>query len=361
MARKNGSRVVEHGDIFFFYRPRVGAEEVSDIEDVQRFYMVTAPAKGKYRLFMVGQKQLPEIVEGRSTSEERNWALNVLATSNAEEIRKELLAIEYETETMGKRRLPAASPVGEGKYSIVEHDNHTELAYILELPEMPGRTQKEFDIKKEASYVIAVKNPKVTARTPGFAALDRRTPHYPQEVVEKFGDRRWINAEPEILNYQNTQVLLVGARKKGVEEELGIDLDEEKENENTAELFRDLKIKKSEVPLRPLLKGEFPSRSEAESAAEKGEVRNLSKMQVPGRGGKRGGRTAATKVPSAASIAKVLSGARFPINRDSLLRHAKTNRAKTGVAEEVVEVIRQLPDRTYDSMADVERGLGQIA
>jgi hypothetical protein len=30
--------------------------------------MVTAPEGGKYRLFVIGQKQLPEIVEGKSTS-----------------------------------------------------------------------------------------------------------------------------------------------------------------------------------------------------------------------------------------------------------------------------------------------------
>ncbi|MDQ3967499.1 MAG: hypothetical protein M3275_03785 [Thermoproteota archaeon] len=43
MARGNKSQIVEEGDIFFFYRPKVGTEEVSDIEDVQRFYMVTTP------------------------------------------------------------------------------------------------------------------------------------------------------------------------------------------------------------------------------------------------------------------------------------------------------------------------------
>jgi hypothetical protein len=44
--------------------------------------MVTAPESSKYRLFVIGQKQLPKIVEGKSTSEERNWALNVLTASN---------------------------------------------------------------------------------------------------------------------------------------------------------------------------------------------------------------------------------------------------------------------------------------
>jgi hypothetical protein len=153
-------RIIESGDIFFFYRPKIDTEEVKDIEDVQRFYMVicnvinknTKKNKNKnYRLFMLGSKKMPEIVEGTSGSEERNWALNILTTSNADEIHNELLLpTEYTTKTRGKRRLAAAQPAGEGKYSIIKHDGHTELAYILEIPEIPGSTQTEFEIKKQA-------------------------------------------------------------------------------------------------------------------------------------------------------------------------------------------------------------------
>jgi hypothetical protein len=35
-------QILEHGDIFFFYRPKVGAREVKGIEDIRRFFMVTA-------------------------------------------------------------------------------------------------------------------------------------------------------------------------------------------------------------------------------------------------------------------------------------------------------------------------------
>jgi hypothetical protein len=75
---KEEPKIIEQGDLFFFYRPKVGTKEVKDISDVQRFYMVTAPEGGKYRLFVVGQKQMPEIAEGRSSAGERNWALNIL-------------------------------------------------------------------------------------------------------------------------------------------------------------------------------------------------------------------------------------------------------------------------------------------
>jgi hypothetical protein len=42
VRRDNRSEITEQGDIFFFYRPKVGAEEVEDVKDVQRFYMVTS-------------------------------------------------------------------------------------------------------------------------------------------------------------------------------------------------------------------------------------------------------------------------------------------------------------------------------
>jgi hypothetical protein len=358
MSREDISQIVEQGDIFFFYRPKVGIEEVSSTEDVQRFYMVTAPEEreNKYRLFVLGRKQMPEIVEGKSTSEERNWALNTLTTNNPEDIRKELLAAEYETETRGKRRVAAAAPAGEGKYSIVKHDNHTELAYALELPEAPGPTQREFEIKKEASYIVSVKNPDV--QISGFKAFEKRKPEYPANIKQMFGDKRWINVEdPDLLNYENTQLLLIGARKKDVEEELGINLNEEKETENTADLFKGLKVKREQVPLKPLLKGEFPSKAEQPLQQE---ARHLSKEEAPGRRGKVGGAAAASRAPSAAAIAKILSGADFPKKKSDLIEYAETNKTKVEAAEEVIQTIRELPDRTYSNMADVEKAVGEV-
>lgn len=359
--KKNNIEIIEQGDIFFFYRPKVDTEEVKDIKDVQRFYMVTTPEKQKkkdiYRLFLIGQKQLPEIIEGKSTSEEKNWALNILTTSNPDDVHKELLPAEYTTETKGKRRLAAAAPAGEGKYKIVKHDNHTELAYLLELPEIPGPTQKEFEIKKEASYIISVKNPEVNI--PGFATVSEKKPEYPKHIKEMFGDRRWISIEdPQLLDYENTQVLLIGARKKDVEEELDIDIDEQKETENTADIFRELKVRKEQVPLKPLMKGTFPDKEEIPMALE---VKQLSKEEYPGgKGGKVGGKVAATASTSAAGIAKMLSGIEFPKDKNELVDYAKENKSKVKRSDQIIKIIKELPDRKYHNMVDIEKALGEI-
>lgn len=356
----DNSQVVEEGDIFFFYRPKVGAQEVDDIEGVQRFYVVTAPEqqKDKFRLFMMGQKRLPDFAADKSGAERRNWALNVLTTNNAEVIRQELLPVEYETETRGKRKVGPATPAGEGKYSIVRHDGHTELAFVLELPKVPGPTQKEFGIRKEASYIISVKNPDIQA--PGFKAFEERKPSYPQEIRQIFRDRRWISVEdPEILNYANTQVLLIGARKSDAQEELGIDLDEEKENMNTAELFKELKIKRQQVPLRPVLQGEFPTKTEQEQKYV--EAKSLSKRKASGRkGGKAGGRKAATGAPSAAALSKVLVGIEFRKEKAELIRYAEKNASKIKASEQILQTMQELPERKYQTMAEVQEGLSKV-
>ncbi|HYY50564.1 MAG TPA: DUF2795 domain-containing protein [Nitrososphaeraceae archaeon] len=363
------SQIIEHGDIFFFYRPKVGTEEVEDIGDVQRFYMITSSDDGYsgragkrketiYRLFLIGQKQLPEIIEGKSTSKERNWALNTLTTSNPDDIHKELAAAEYTTETRGKRRIAAAIPAGEGKYSIVKHAGHTELAYLLELPEEPGPTQKEFEIRKEASYIVSVKNPNISV--PGFAAFSsRKKPEYPGHLIKKFGDRRWISIDdPELLNYENIQLLLIGARKKDVEEELGIDIDEQNETENSADIFKDLKIKKEQIPLKPLLKGRFP---EAEEIPMAQEVKQLSPEEAPGViGGKIGGKAAITRGYSAAAITKVLSGIEFPKDKNKVIDYAEKNKTELDEAEQVINTLKEIPDKTYHNMAEVEKALGTI-
>jgi Protein of unknown function (DUF2795) len=360
------SQIIEHGDIFFFYRPKVGTEEVEGVEDVQRFYMITSPEeKGKrqgnrdiYRLFLVGQKQLPEIVEGKSTSKERSWALNTLTTSKPDDIYKELLPVEYTTETRGKRRIAAAIPAGEGKYSIVKHDGHTELAYLLELPEIPGPTQREFEIRKEASYIVSVKNPNINV--PGFVAFSSgKKPEYPRHLMEKFGDRRWINIEDqELLNYENTQLLLIGARKKDVEEELGIDIDEQNETERSADIFKELKIKREQIPLKPLLKGEFPQKEEIPMAQE---VKQLSPEEAPGvRAGKIGGKAAATRAASAAALAKLLSGIEFPKDKSKVIDYAEKNKTKLDEPEQAINTLKEIPNRTYHSVAEVEKALGTI-
>jgi hypothetical protein len=253
---------LEEGDIFFFYRPRMEATEVRGRADVQRLYMVLAakwPRK-VYRLFVVGRKKLPEVTDGQHP-ERRNWALEVMVSTNPDDIRRELAAFEYSTETRGKRFVPSAKPLGEGRYQLLRHRDHTELAYALELPKVPGRAQEEFEIEEEASYIVAVKNPDVS--TPG-APSPSKPPAYPPELRQRFGRRRWIDIDdPTLLDYENTQLLLLGAHEKDLEEELGVRIDVQDETLTSAEVCRELRVSCERERVTPLLTGDFPDREES--------------------------------------------------------------------------------------------------
>ena len=265
----NEDEILEQGDIYFFYRPKKAAEKVKGIDDVRRFFMVTASEKDNsnssnksqlYRLFVIGKKSLPEVRKTEARASERYWARVGGIFKNANELTKELLSDEF-------RRGDAARPVGEGKYAIVKHhQSHTELAYILEMPKEPGEAQKELGIEKEASYIISVINPKKPAASSvadgGKYPSTEEIPMYPEELLKEFGDNDTfvpLSRDMRFLDYQNAQILLTAARegRDVIKRDIGIDIVEEDETQQSADIFNKLKVRKDQVPIRPLIEGKL--------------------------------------------------------------------------------------------------------
>lgn len=56
-----------------------------------------------------------------------------------------------------------------------------------------------------------------------------------------------------------------------------------------------------------------------------------------------------------AAVSHYLRGIDFPANRDALIRHARRRDAD----DEVLNLLDQMPNRDYGSMADVMKGVGQ--
>ncbi|OWM81930.1 hypothetical protein CDL15_Pgr007969 [Punica granatum] len=188
----------ERGEIFFFYRPKVGKEEAHGAEDVQRLYIVLRPesrerpveekqaralsgkessggskikndreassrsspsaggrdheASGKgtqevniekqplFRFIIMGRKSLPD-----PTKRSRPyWGFVEMVTTSIEDAKTALRGEEYDTATRGHRHSPPARAVGEGIYRILRHNTssgtksskkaHTHLIYRLEFP-----------------------------------------------------------------------------------------------------------------------------------------------------------------------------------------------------------------------------------
>src|ERR1044071_6799861 len=246
------AEILEQGDIYFFYRPKKGAEEVKGIEDIRRFFMVTASEGDSqlYRLFVIGKKSLPEVRKTEARASERYWARVGGVFKAVNELTKELLSDEF-------RKGDAARPVGEGKYAIVKHQNHTELAYVLEMPKEPGEAQQELGIEKEASYVISVINPKMPKSS--NLPTTEEPPKYPREVLNEFNEHEnfvSLSKNTKFIDYQNAQIILVGARegKDMVKSEMGIDM---KVEQSSADIFNKLKLRREQVPTKQLTEGKL--------------------------------------------------------------------------------------------------------
>ncbi|HEX9400353.1 MAG TPA: hypothetical protein VF912_09610 [Anaeromyxobacter sp.] len=250
------AEVLERGDIYFFYRPRVRApegapeDEARGPEDVQRFFIIlSARDKDLYRRIVVGRKKLPDVTG------ERFWGFVDQVARHPEPVREELGPERYETATRGERFQPGARPAGEGVYAIVRHDDHSHLAYQLELPEERGDVQRDLEIKPKASYVVVVKNPEA-ATPPGAGLPERQKAELPGRMQEQFRGRKFMQAEPQLLDHEGAEVILIGA-DEDVPGELGIELHPERETLESAQIFRDLSLPRSKVATEPLTEGRW--------------------------------------------------------------------------------------------------------
>src|SRR5215204_4031283 len=231
MSEKVDVKILEQGDIFFFFRPKVSAKDIKSIEDVRRFYMVLSPEEEQkiiddtnnndtnpkekkiYRLFIIGKKSLPEIRKTEARSSERFWA---------------------------------------------------QVGGIFYDPQNLVEDQKELGIQKEASYIITVINPYKPV-SEGYTTAEAERPKYPENIQKYLNktDGKFIPLSENLtlINYQNAQIILIGARegKDVIKQEIGLDIETEegKENLSSADIFTKLKIRKEQVPIKPIIEGKF--------------------------------------------------------------------------------------------------------
>src|SRR5947207_2162826 len=218
-------QVLERGNIYFVYRPRVEETSVSGLEDIQRFFMILSPHNNEqHRLIVIGHKKLPEIEDRH----ERNWGFVQKVAHDTDDIESELDRITYVTKTRGERHLAPARPAGEGVYAIVRHEDHTHLAFALELPSKPGEVQGELNIPQQGSYIITVRNPEQPP-PPGVGLPDNEKPELPQRLQARFRGRRFAPVDsPDVLDREGTEFVSIGA-DEDVFEELGVPLNPQRE------------------------------------------------------------------------------------------------------------------------------------
>ncbi|KAI0536349.1 hypothetical protein GGR58DRAFT_528451 [Xylaria digitata] len=209
------SSILEKGIIYFFFRGRVGIDEPSDVNEIQRSFMILRPLgkdaelgegtirdTSNIRLIAVPKKVFPR--SGRD-----RWIAFVEKSGSSLKTIKEdfLSSSDYETKTVGTRHSPAATPAAEGIYAITTTGRNSHLVYMITLPSKLGEVQTELGLREKGSFIISTRNPQYDA--PRGVAFSKGA-DYPKEVLEEFRGLRWIPSQPHHLDYVNTQFLLIG-------------------------------------------------------------------------------------------------------------------------------------------------------
>lgn len=250
-SRAPDEHILEEGDIFFLYRPKVNENEPAGMDDVQRFEMVMRPRGGdNLRVMVIGKKRLPDI-----SDHGREWGFVESVKSSGKKLEKDTRAETRETETRGEQENPAYRPAGEGVYAVSLEDGQMHLSFALELPDEPDDVQKALRIPPEASYALSVKNPeKGQPANAGLSEDDKAD--YPERLQEKFDDRRFAAETLELLDYEGAEFVLVGSRTNP-QSEYDVDLDADEEDYDSADTIRYLHMVKSRHPVEPLFEGEW--------------------------------------------------------------------------------------------------------
>ena len=255
MARKAGKaadpkKIVEKGDIFFLYRPRIDSGKVRSFEDVQRVYVVLRPARKhpRMRLLTVGRKRLPEI-----ESHERSWGFVDLVTGSQRVLARVLGEERHETETRGTRTLPAARPAGEGVYALVRIGSRLFLAYEIEPPGRPGAVQGALNIARRAVLALSIKNPEARM-PPGVGLREEEEADYPPQLLRELRGRRFASEDPRLLDCAGAEFVLVGA---AADPERADDRTGEQETPDSADLLSALHLARDHQPIEPLITGSW--------------------------------------------------------------------------------------------------------
>ena len=215
------SSILEKGIIYFFFRGRVGVTEPTNVADIARSYIILRPLsqgaklgegpigdEKNNRMLALPKKVLP------ASPKDRFMVFVEKANASLDEIKESLSSSDYTTKTAGARHTPAATPIGEGVYAITQTGRNTHLAYILTIPNGLEAVQKGVGLRKRGSYFTSAKNPE--SSQPANTSLPQG-PEYPKEIIDEFHSRGWMPLKPKLLNYENTQFLIIGHGEDALE------------------------------------------------------------------------------------------------------------------------------------------------
>jgi hypothetical protein len=118
---------------------------------------------------------------------------------------------------------------------------------------------------KKCTYKIRLR-PKVPPRqsttsssAAGSLPSTEEPPKYPEQVLKEFDETEnfvSLAKDTKFIDYQNAQIILVGAREgtDAIKREIGIEI---KESLQSADMFNKLRMRRDQIPIRPLMEGKL--------------------------------------------------------------------------------------------------------
>ena len=115
--------------------------------------------------------------------------------------------------------------------------------------------QAELNIERRGAFVVAIRNPEAD-KPPDVGLREQDEADYPKRLQREFRGRRFATADARLLDYDGAEFILIGA-VNSPEGAYGVQLDPENESEESADIFKQLKLRKSKHPVEPLFTGEW--------------------------------------------------------------------------------------------------------
>ncbi|CAI5471034.1 unnamed protein product [Closterium sp. Yama58-4] len=242
----------------------VNREEAHSVDEVQRFYMLLRPLDSGERGDGGGKAEEAEEAEGKllPTTSHRSrphWGYVDAVSPHVKDIRAALEGDTYETKTRGTQHVAAARAAAAGRYLITQggaeqaagregveggegeqaggkekgaiskgsQGKSAEQVKEEQAEEQQREQQKEkkreeekeqespqeaFNIEREASYVLQVKNPLAPSRPPYLARPSVRLQAFPPPLQHRLNGLRFAPADPPaFLDHPGCEVLLIAA------------------------------------------------------------------------------------------------------------------------------------------------------
>jgi len=211
----------------------------------------------KARLIYIAKKKLPDVASHAKFSGQVETVCNASDIKTAIKDKNAPALREGEAPDHHNAR-----PVGAGCYAIVSKSGTVHLAYALEQPEEIGEVQKAFNITKQGSFGLSIKNPQ-TPSPPGTLQSNAK---YPEDLQKVFNGRNWLGPDPTaLLDYEGIVILFI-AESTDLHQTLGkagdtvlqmTEMDHQEHLKQDDRIWEDLKLSKKAFPVEPLFDGEW--------------------------------------------------------------------------------------------------------